>query len=111
VEQAEAALRQNELQERQLKENVVLEVSRATLNFATAKEKLSVADLAVAQASENLRILSDKYRTGLATSTELLDAEVALVSAQTQQSGAQVEAAIARAMLTRAVGGLRGGGA
>jgi len=86
---------------------VVLEVSRATLNFRKSRQKLTVADLAVAQAAENLRILSDKYRTGLATSTELLDAEVALVSAQTQQSGAQVEMAVARAMLTRALGGTR----
>ena len=105
VEQAEATLRQSELQQRQMEENVVLEVSRATLNFRKSRQKLTVADLAVAQAAENLRILSDKYRTGLATSTELLDAEVALVSAQTQQSGAQVEMAVARAMLTRAMGG------
>jgi outer membrane protein TolC len=63
----------------------------------------------VEQSAENLRILSDKYRTGLATSTELLDAEVALVSAQTQHSGAQVEMALARAFLTRSLGGAETG--
>lgn len=104
VEQAEAVRRQSELQARQMQENVVLEVSRATLNLRKSRQKLSVAELTVAQAEENLRMLSDKYHAGLVTSTELLDAEVALVSAQTQYSGAQVEVALARAILTRAMG-------
>ncbi len=110
VEQAEALLRQSQLQQQQMQENVSLEVNRAALNLSKAREKLSVAHLAVSQAEENLRILSDKYRAGLATSTDLLDAEVSLVSSQTQLSGAQVEVAIARAMLTRATGGSGSGG-
>jgi outer membrane protein len=105
VEQAEALLRQCQLQQQQMQENVVLEVNRYVLNLWKSRQKLLVAQLAVSQAEENLRILSDKYRTGLATSTDLLDAEVSLVSAQTQLSSAQVEVAIARVMLTRSLGG------
>jgi outer membrane protein TolC len=105
VEQAEAMYRLSDLQERQMKDNVALEVNRSALNLRKSREKLSVAELAVSLAAENLRILSDKYRTGLATSTELLDAEVALVLAQTQHSGTQVEVAVARALLRRALGG------
>ncbi len=104
VEQAEALRRQIELQQQQIKENVTLEVSRTSLSLRKSREKLDVARLTVSQAEENLRTLSDKYHAGLVTSTELLDAEVALVSAQTQFSGAQVELAIAKAALARAVG-------
>lgn len=108
VEQAEAALKQARLQENQLSENVSLEVHRSVLNLRRSGQKLSVARLVVDQASENLRVIGDKYKAGLATSTELLDAEVALLQAQTQLSGAHVELALARAALTRALGGAGG---
>jgi outer membrane protein len=104
VEQAEASLKQAQLQQAQLSENVSLEVRRAALNLHRSREKLSLAELAVQQATENLRVSSDKYTAGLATSTELLDAEVSLLQVQTQLSGARVELALARAALTRALG-------
>jgi outer membrane protein len=104
VEQAEAALKQAQLQQAQLSENVSLEVHRAALNLHRSGEKLTLAELAVQQATENLRVSSDKYKAGLATSTELLDAEVSLLQVQTQLSGARVELALARAALTRALG-------
>ncbi len=105
VEQAEAALRQAELQRTQLKENITLDVRRSALNVRRSLEKSSLAELAVSQATENLRVVADKYRSGLATSTDLLDAEVSLLQAQTQFSGAQVEFAVAQASLERALGG------
>lgn len=106
VEQAEAALKLAELQQTQLKENITLEVRRSLLNVRRSHEKSSLAELAVSQASENLRGIADKYRSGLATSTDLLEAEVSLLQAQTQFSGAQVEFALAQASLERALGGL-----
>ena len=105
VEQAEAALKQARVQESQITENVSFEVQRSVLNLRRSDRKLSVARLAVDQADENLRVISDKYKSGLSTSTELLDAEVALLQAQTQLSGSRVELAIARAALVRAMGG------
>jgi outer membrane protein len=109
VEVAEAALKQARLQEAQLAENVSLEVHRSALNLRRSRQKLAVAQLAVEQAGENLRVVTDKYRSGLATSTELLDAEVSLLQSQTQLSGARVELALSRAALVRAVGGASGG--
>ena len=111
VESAEAALKQARLQESQLAENVSLEVHRSALNLRRSRQKLAVAQLAVEQADENLRVVSDKYRSGLATSTELLDAEVALLQAQTQLSGARVELALSKAALVRAFGEGTGGSA
>jgi outer membrane protein TolC len=95
----------------QVMDNVVLEVSEAVMNLQRSKEKVAVAQLAATQADENLRATSDKYRAGLATSTELLDAEVDLYSSQVQLSGAEVEYALAHAGLTRAIGGDQEGSA
>jgi outer membrane protein TolC len=106
VEQAKAHLRQAELNYTQLRETIVLDVNRALLNLERSKEKRKVAQLAISQAHENLRTTAEKYRAGLATSTDLLDAEVSLLQAQTQLSGVEVELALARAGLKRAVGEL-----
>jgi outer membrane protein TolC len=104
VEQAQARLRQRELQYDIFRDNVTLEVYSTTLSLRRAREKREVAELAVRQAEESLRSTSDKYRSGLATSSELLDSEVSLVQAQTQHTGSQVEFALATARLRRAIG-------
>jgi len=104
AEQAEAAVRQSEQQLAQMKDNIALEVSRASLGKHRAAQKVSVARLGVSQAEEHLRTTNDRYRTGLAPSSELLDAEVALLQAKTTLSGAAVEFAIAAARLSRATG-------
>lgn len=105
VEQAEAAEKQARLQQAQLRDNIALEVRRAALSLRRSREKLAVSRLGVEQAREHLRVTADRYRSGLATSTELLDAEVALLQAETQHEGARVEDAMAAAVLERAVGG------
>ena len=103
-EQAKAALQQSELTYEQLKENVAFDVKRQSLALQRSREKVGVAMLAIEQADENERISNDKYKQGLATSTELLDATVALLQAKTSYSGALVEHEIARARLNRAIG-------
>ena len=103
-EQAEAALRQSEQQLAQMKDNIALEINRAALGKRRATEKVSVARLAVSQAEEHLRMTNDRYRTGLASASDLLDAEVSLLQAKTSASGAAVEFAVAAARLVRAKG-------
>jgi outer membrane protein len=106
VEQAEATLRQQELQLEQIKEGAKLEVTRAHMQAAQAGRKLDVARLAVEQAEEGLRITRDRYRQSLSTPSELLDAEVALLQAQIGRSGATIEQEVAQVRLARAVGSL-----
>jgi len=104
AEQADASARQAEESYAQLRDEVSLEVHRAALTVRRAREKLGVAALGVEQAEENRRMTSDRYSNGLATSTDLLDAEVALVQSRTSLTGAQVECALAKSRLERAVG-------
>ncbi len=88
----------------QMKENASLEVTRYSLARRRAKDKVNVSALAISQAEENVRTMQDKYRSGLATSTEVLDASVALLQSRTNYTGALVEFEVARARLTRASG-------
>jgi outer membrane protein len=104
TDQAEATLLQSELMYEQLKDNITLDVKRQWLAVHRATEKVRVASLAIEQAEENQRTMNDKYRQGLATSTDLLDATVALLQARTNYSAALVEHEIAGARLRRAVG-------
>ncbi len=106
TDQAEAALRQAELLTAQMEETVSLEVHRSSLLVSRAAERTDVAALALRQAEEQARMAEDKYRNGLATAADLLDAEVALLQAKTTLSGARVEQEITRARLARATGGL-----
>ena len=56
-------------------QHVRLEVSKANIQRRTAELSLETAQAAIAQASESLRILNNRYRAGLATITDLLRAE------------------------------------
>jgi outer membrane protein TolC len=104
TQQAEAALTQSEVVYEQMKDNIALDIKRQWLAVRRAAEKVRVASLAIEQAEENQRTMSDKYTHGLATATDLLDANVALLQARTNYSAALVENEIAAARLRRAVG-------
>jgi outer membrane protein len=104
TEAAEAALRQQESLASQMADVVALEVNRAALQIDRARQRAQVAAIILGQAEEQSRTTEQRFKTGLATATDLLDAEVSLQQAKTTQSGARVECAIARARLTRALG-------
>ena len=59
-----------------LSENIKIQVQNASENYnLTLKQNIVYAE-AVGQASENYRILKDKYDNGLATTNDLLEADV-----------------------------------
>ncbi len=107
VEQAEAAVRQAELAKQDLRDHLSREVQEAVLAVQRAREKIRLARLVLSQARENLRVETDRFKLGLASPTDLLDAEVSLVAAQTQSSGAEVEYALSIAALERSMGSER----
>jgi outer membrane protein len=104
VDEAEANSRQANMLFNQMKDNVRLDVTRNELLMRRSREKLDVARLGITQAEENFRTTNDKYKTGLATSSDLLDADVALLQAHIALTGAQVELELTRAQLMRALG-------
>ena len=106
TEQAEATLRANQEMLAQMQQTVSLDVQRSTLSAKRVRDKVAVARLGLNQAEENARMSADKYHAGLATSSELLDANLALVQAKTSLSGALAEQEVADARLARSLGKL-----
>jgi outer membrane protein len=60
--------------------------------------------LSVEQASENLRVTREKFKAGLTTNSELLDAEVAQHQARLQLLQSLVDSELAEARLEKAIG-------
>ncbi|MCX5829385.1 MAG: TolC family protein [Deltaproteobacteria bacterium] len=66
-----------------LTDNIKLEVQRNLLDMATTRQKIAVMKDALQQAEENLRINRMRYREGVGTATEVLDAVTLIMVAET----------------------------
>lgn len=104
TEQAEAQLSQTIDALGSIKDGVTLEVTQNYLNLQQAKEKISISELAAKQAEENLRIISEKFKNGMALSSDVVDADVALLQAKTNYTNSKVDFELAKAKLIKAVG-------
>ncbi|MGB2868942.1 MAG: TolC family protein [Bacteroidota bacterium] len=102
--QAEALLNQTAAGLDQLNDAVALDVAQNYFRVVEAKEKVSVATIGTDQANESYRITSEKFKRGVASTTDLLDSEIALLQAKLTQTQASVDCALALARLQRAVG-------
>ena len=101
---AHSKIRQAEEQARQLCDVIVLQVKSGVLGIAEARERIAVAKKAVAQAKEHLRLINNKYRQNMASSTDVVDAETALSQAQGNYYSAIYDCHTALARLLGAVG-------
>jgi len=104
TDQAEAGLAQSLDALGMIKDGVTLEVTQNYLNYQQAKQKITITKLTVEQADENQRITSEKFKNGVALSSDLIDAEVALLSAKTNYTSALVDLELAKAKLDKSIG-------
>ena len=104
TEQAKAQLAQARDARKLLEDQAVLDVTQSRLALAQARDKIRVAAQAVAQAEENLRMVRDRFRQGVALNTDVLDAEVFLLQAKTSRTEAAIDLALAQARLEKALG-------
>lgn len=102
--QAEELSVQTQTSLEKLNDNIEVEVYTNYLNLIKSKEKVNVSKLSLEQASENYRITSEKYREQLATSTDLIDAEVSELRATTNLTTSLIEYNVAKVRLEKAVG-------
>jgi len=104
TQQAEAQLLQAKDAYSLAKDAVTLEVTQNFLNVNQAKEKIAIAKLAQEQAEENFRVTGEKFKQGLALSSELIDSEVAYLQAKTNYTTSVVDYELALARLQKSVG-------
>lgn len=105
--QAEALLEQTRASYDIVKDGMILDVTQAYLAFEQTKEKIALSRLAVEQAEENYRITYEKFKSGLTTNSELLDAETATLQSKIQLTTALVDYELAVARLQKSVGELK----
>jgi outer membrane protein TolC len=94
VEGAEAQAKELVASEALLNDNVRLQVNKAYLNWLSSQKKIEVYAKAVEQANENYRIVNNKYTNSLATTTDLLEADVAQLQAKLNYLFAKADAVV-----------------
>lgn len=79
---ARAELRSLKLTRDKLIDGIRLEVKSAYLDLQSSAQKIEVAKTAIEQAEENLRLQRLRYKEGVGTATEVLDAVTLLTTAE-----------------------------
>lgn len=104
VQQAKARVQQIQANEGLLSDAIRLQVNQAYQNYTLSIKKISVYEKAIEQAQENYKIVKNKYDNNLATTTELLDADIAQLQARLNASNAKADAAVAYNKLQQVAG-------
>lgn len=85
-------------------QSVELEVREAWLNMQEARERIETSAVAVSQAEEDYKISQARYAAGVGTNLDVLDSQVALTTAQTNNVSALYDYNNSRAALDKAMG-------
>jgi outer membrane protein len=83
---------------------ITLEVRQRQLDLGSARSQVETASAAVVSATEARRVVAERFGAGVATSTDLLDAQVDQLQAELERTGALANVKLAEARLARALG-------
>ncbi|MDB5276898.1 MAG: TolC family protein [Ferruginibacter sp.] len=104
IEQADARIQQITASQDMLNDNIRLQINQAYQAYLLSRKKIEVYQQAVEQAAENYRITKNKYDNALATTTDLLDADVAQLQSKLNVSNATADAVVAYNKLLQTAG-------
>ena len=102
--EADAALRAARSRVGEFDRQVTFEVRQRVLDVESSRAAIEAAADGVRAATEARRVVGERFAAGVATSTDVLDAEVALLQARLDRTRALASAHLADARLARAVG-------
>jgi outer membrane protein TolC len=106
AEAAEAAANSRASQERlaDFDATLAVELRQRGSELESSQAAIEAAGDAVRSATEARRVVGERFTAGVATSTDVLDAQVALLQAELDRTQAIANARLARARLERALG-------
>ncbi|MBS1572708.1 MAG: TolC family protein, partial [Bacteroidetes bacterium] len=87
-----------------LLDQIKLEVYRDYNNYILAENRIEVLEKTVIQANENFRITNNKYKNGLETITNLLEADASQIAANINLQNAKADAVLAYKKLEQSTG-------
>lgn len=102
LEQAQAHLHLRD----DLSSRIALGVRKPWLDSKETQKRIAVTKAALEQAEENLQVTKDRYRSGLGTNTEVLDAETLRTNSYNSYHNALYDNVLAQFRLRHAVGEL-----
>jgi outer membrane protein len=83
---------------------LAVEVRQRFTELESSRAAIDAAADAIRSATEARRVIGERFRAGVATSTDVLDAQVAILQAELDRTQAIANARVARAGLDRALG-------
>ncbi|MBP2643003.1 MAG: tolC 1 [Firmicutes bacterium] len=102
--QAAAALRKAQENNRQISNTIYVNVSQYYLNMKEAEKRIETSSVSVSEAQEALGISKVRFQSGLGTNQDVLDAEVALTTAKNNYVQALYDYNVDKAGLEEAMG-------
>lgn len=104
LQQAQAAVKTAQINAVQLAKDIETQVQQAYLNLTSAQENLAAVELGLKASETNYEVQEAEYKEGLATPQNVLDAQVQVATAKSNQVQAQYNYLTARAALEYATG-------
>jgi outer membrane protein len=104
LREAEASLQSAQFRLQQAERDAYAEVESAVLSVREASERLEASKIAVAAAQRNFDAAQESLREGVGTIVEVLTAQLALITAETNLVQATYDAAVAELQLRVATG-------
>ena len=83
---------------------VTFEVRARSAELASSRQAIGAADDEIRAAAEAERVVEERYRAGVATATDVLDAQIARLQAELDRTRAIANVRLAEARLERAIG-------
>jgi outer membrane protein TolC len=103
VQEARANLNSAREEQRKVRLALSLETEQVRLELQDANERLQVTERVVETAAESANLTRARFDQGQALSTQLMDAETALIAARVRRAEAQADQRIAVAALRKAL--------
>jgi outer membrane protein TolC len=104
VQEAAAAATAARARLEELDSLFALEIRQRSLDLDSARASLVAAGDGVRSAAEARRVVAERFAVGVATNTEVLDAQLALLQAELDRTRALASIRLAEARLDRALG-------
>lgn len=104
INAAKAQLLQVQAQQAILGDQIKVQLYQAYEDYLVSLKKIDVLNIAVEQSNENFKILKNKYDNSLATTTDLLDADVQQLQAKLNYAYAKADAVVAYNKLLQTAG-------
>ena len=104
ISDARIMQKQVDIQKTVQSDNIRTEINKNYQNYVVAKNKITILETSIEQASENDRLFESKYKNNVASATDRIDAETLLLQAQIDLEIAKADAGLAYYTLLKSTG-------